>query len=686
MIVFELHKIVIISFFICICALSSFAQNPSAIVEYESTSQGVLIPRMTLIQRTAIDSPAIGLLVYQTDSLDGFYFYNGAAWQAISTGSGGTDTDQQMLFLNGDTLQLSAGISGGGGVVDLSAFMDNTDLQILTLDTSTMQLSISNGNSIDLSIMMDDGDIKTMITDNDRDTKIQVEESADEDVIRFDIQGSEMMVLTKNDIGAPRLELIDTITRSTTVGMYALYSNMTGYSNSAFGYEALRANTAGDDNSAFGEEALRANTTGDDNSAFGEEALRANTTGDDNSAFGEDALRANTTGSYNSAFGEDALYFNTTGSNNSAFGEDALRYSTEGHSNSAFGEAALRSNTSGSANIAIGVKALYNNSIRSYLVAIGDSALYNNGLGTTSILHAKANTAVGSKSLYDNTIGYNNTALGYESLKDNDSGHQNTAIGTVALTQNTIGERNTAVGNKAMYRNTTGSKNVAVGHFALYHNTSGSNRTAVGFNANNGLDWSNTTALGANTQCTAEDQVRIGNSDVGSIGGYANWTTLPCDRRFKKNVSDTEIPGLTFINLLRPVAYSVDKQAMNSWWADNYNFPDSVKYTDKQGKENTRYTGFIAQEVEAAAQSVNYDFSGVDAPKNGKDFYGLRYATFVVPLVKAVQELSINNEQLTMSNEQFKKENEALKTRIQQIEMRMAIIEELLNIAIVKDK
>jgi len=38
-----------------------------------------------------------------------------------------------------------------------------------------------------------------------------------------------------------------------------------------------------------------------------------------------------------------------------------------------------------------------------------------------------------------------------------------------------------------------------------------------------------------------------------------------------------------------------------------------------------------------------YDFSGVDVPKNDKDLYGLRYADFVVPLVKAVQELSKMN-------------------------------------------
>jgi hypothetical protein len=53
----------------------------------------------------------------------------------------------------------------------------------------------------------------------------------------------------------------------------------------------------------------------------------------------------------------------------------------------------------------------------------------------------------------------------------------------------------------------------------------------------------------------------------------------------------------------------------------------------------------LAQDVEKAAKDLNYDFSGVDAPKNDKDLYALRYAEFVVPLVKAVQELSQQNDE-----------------------------------------
>ena len=53
-----------------------------------------------------------------------------------------------------------------------------------------------------------------------------------------------------------------------------------------------------------------------------------------------------------------------------------------------------------------------------------------------------------------------------------------------------------------------------------------------------------------------------------------------------------------------------------------------------------RETGFIAQEVESIIKKTGYVFSGVETPQNENDHYRPRYAAFVVPLVKAVQELS----------------------------------------------
>ncbi len=61
--------------------------NPdaSAVLDMTSTSQGVLIPRMTTIQREAVATPVIGLQVYDTDTKS-VWSYNGAAW---ANGTGG---------------------------------------------------------------------------------------------------------------------------------------------------------------------------------------------------------------------------------------------------------------------------------------------------------------------------------------------------------------------------------------------------------------------------------------------------------------------------------------------------------------------------------------------------------------------------------------------------------------------
>jgi fibronectin-binding autotransporter adhesin len=65
--------------------------NASAILDIASTTKGILVPRMTSTQRTAISSPADGLLVYDTTQ-ENFYYWNATstAWVAFGSGAGGT--------------------------------------------------------------------------------------------------------------------------------------------------------------------------------------------------------------------------------------------------------------------------------------------------------------------------------------------------------------------------------------------------------------------------------------------------------------------------------------------------------------------------------------------------------------------------------------------------------------------
>jgi len=51
-----------------------------------------------------------------------------------------------------------------------------------------------------------------------------------------------------------------------------------------------------------------------------------------------------------------------------------------------------------------------------------------------------------------------------------------------------------------------------------------------------------------------------------------------------------------------------------------------------------QHIGFLAQDVETLADSLNFDFHGIDKPENSKGVYGIRYAEFVPPLVKEMQE------------------------------------------------
>jgi hypothetical protein len=64
-------------------SIGTTSPNASAKVQIDSTTQGFLPPRMTNAQRTAIASPAVGLMVYCTDAVEGLYIYKSTGWTFV---------------------------------------------------------------------------------------------------------------------------------------------------------------------------------------------------------------------------------------------------------------------------------------------------------------------------------------------------------------------------------------------------------------------------------------------------------------------------------------------------------------------------------------------------------------------------------------------------------------------------
>ena len=82
--------------------------DASAMLDVESTTSGMLVPRMTMVQRNAITLPATSLLIYQTDNTPGFYYNSGTSaapvWVNIGAGAAGEWTDAgDYLYPNENT-------------------------------------------------------------------------------------------------------------------------------------------------------------------------------------------------------------------------------------------------------------------------------------------------------------------------------------------------------------------------------------------------------------------------------------------------------------------------------------------------------------------------------------------------------------------------------------------------------
>jgi hypothetical protein len=616
--------------------IGTTSPDVSAALDVTATNKGLLIPRMNLQSILAIASPARGLMVY--DSVVNQLMVNMGTpaspnWQPIVTSNSGWS------------------LTGNIGINPANQFIGTTDNQPLRFRINNIQAG---------EIHPATGNISWGLGANKLNTTGFSNIAIGTDALKFNITGANLVAigdsaLFNNDKNNPVPGAL--AIANTAIGSKSLFSNTIGSGNTATGKNSLFSNTEGSDNTAYGAAALFSNTVGGLNTAIGNQALFSNTTGNLNTAAGWESLRSNTTGVFNAALGGFSLRSNTTGENNTAAGFASLNSNTAGKENTGIGIRALFSNTTGNENTATGSRSLFSNTTGFSNTATGNQSLF---LNTTGI----GNTAVGSGSLFSNTTGGVNTAIGDLSLNSNTVGNSNTAIGVQSLFLNLNGISNTAVGGNALGATISAANNTAVGHNAAFNFNLGSNNTLIGADADASQDGlSNATALGAGAVVNASNKVRIGNSAVTVIEGQVPFTT-PSDGRFKFQVQE-DVKGLNFIMQLHPVTYLFDVKRFDQQQTNvkdksgiGASYIAQVSYDEAAA---IRRTGFIAQEVERAANNSGYDFSGIIKPKTEQDHYSLSYESFVVPLVKAVQE------QQQIIGE-LKKQNESLQRRVLDLE------------------
>jgi trimeric autotransporter adhesin len=505
----------------------------SAILDLKANNKGLLIPRLNFAQRNNIAAPAIGLLIYQTDTdSTGFYYFDGAQW---------------VYLLN--SIADTTGWKRNGNYINNEQFIG-------TLNAKPVLFKYNNLSS---------GRIDSM--------------------------------QQNTAIGFRALQNISSLSTGNTAFGYKSLSNLTtGFNNTAIGFNALRQNEIGLENIAIGVSTLRLNINGSLNIGIGAAALENNISGYQNVAIGDRAMQKNKTAFFNVAIGRVALYNDTAGQSNVAIGDNCL--SGIAHSID---------------NVAIGAYALHHDSTGNYNTAVGTSALRNNKTGPN-------NTAIGELAMYYSTTAGENVAVGSGSLFEHRVGDFNAIVGTNAAQLDTNGIGNTALGYGAMQLNKFGNYNTIVGTISgANFGKNSSNHGAFGYLAGK---------VGGNS-----NTIEIGNTSVFYIGGQVGWSAFS-DGRIKEQINYNNVPGLAFIKKLKPATYYFNIHKQNKLLG----IADTVSWEGKYDIEKIQQTGFIAQQVEQAAKELNYNFNGVQAPMHGKGIYSLQYSSFVVPIVKAIQE------------------------------------------------
>jgi len=516
----------------------------------------------------------------------------------ITIPTGGTDADAdpnneiQTVSKSGNTVTLSK--NGGTFTVDDADADPNNELQQLSFNTTTNQLTITNGNSVtipsggtdadadpnnEIQTLSKNGNTVTLSKNGGSFTDAVDDADADKtnELQSLDLSGNTLLISNGNQVDlTPFKDNTDAQNLSINGNELSISGGNKVTLPGSSGSSSDKITDADGDTKVQVEKTLNDNTIRFDiigterfamefgrlkflnsfnNILIGDAPqLALDDYSESNIAIGTQALANNKNKSNMVAIGDSALYNNSIGATlqieateNTAVGSKTLFSNTLGAVNTAIGFEALKNNTTGHANVAIGSGALKRNTDRGGLVAIGVNALANNSIGTQVWQEAIRNVAVGENALYKNTVGYENTAIGSDALYYNIDGYDNTAVGSNSLENNTEGYKNTAIGSEALYSNEDGWDNTAIGEGTMRENTTGSFNTATGMSAlKKNTSGNSNAAFGDNalySNTIGGSNVAMGNSALKSnTSGYSN--VAIGDKALYKNTNISNIVAI----------------------------------------------------------------------------------------------------------------------------------------------
>ena len=226
-------------------------------------------------------------------------------------------------------------------------------------------------------------------------------------------------------------------------------------------------------------------------------------------------------------------------------------------------------------------------------------------------------------------IGTYNVCIGYKAGED--------------ITANTVA--NVIIGYHAGKEiNGTNLGHVCIGGQAGDSITTGTYTTLIGYQTDGAASATNQIAIGNGAVTDGANKGRWGNSSIATNNIQADWT-VDSDSRIKKDIENSDI-GLLFVNALKtrkykkkhPSEYDAEiLEARYKQGGSNYD-DDKDEIIKDEFDDDKVWNGLIAQEVKVVMDDLDVEFSGWSEDTKGKQ--GIQYSTLVVPLIKAVQELS----------------------------------------------